>query len=96
MPILINGTMLRCGMARRDFNSQSGTISNWFHIIKNNKKNTKQTKLPEEITQGASVAVDENGNPIKHLNFNRKPKPTKPASANEIKPNSKQKKLFEE
>ena len=88
--------MLRCGMARRDFNSHSGIIFNWFDIIKNNKKNTKQTKLPEEITQGASVAVDENGNPIEHLNFNRKPKPSKPASANEIKPNSKQKKLLEE
>ncbi len=88
--------MLGHGMTRRDFNSQSGTIFNWFDIIKNNKKNTKQTKLPEEITQGASVAVDENSNPIEHLNFNRKPKPSKPASAKEIKPNSKQKKLFEE
>ena len=88
MPILINGTMLRYDMARGVFN--------WFDIIKKNKKNTKQTKLPKEITQGASVAVDENGNPIKHLNFNRKPKPTKPATAKEIKPNSNQKKLFEE
>jgi len=74
----------------------------WFSIIKDennnknpmNKKNTKQTKLPKELTDGASVAVDEKGKPIQHLNFNRKPKPIKPASANEIKPNSKQKKLF--
>ena len=77
----------------------SSTNPIWFSIIKDennnknpmNKKNTKQTKLPEE---GASVAVDEYGKPIKHFNFNRKPKPTKPASAKEIKPNSKQKKLF--
>lgn len=74
----------------------------WFSIIKDeinnknptNKKNTKQTKLPKELTDGASVAVDEKGNPIQHLNFNRKPKPIKPASAKEVKPNSKQKKLF--
>jgi hypothetical protein len=74
----------------------------WFSIIKDennnknpmNKKNTKQTKLPKELTDGASVAVDDKGKPIKHLNFNRKPKPSKPASANKIKPNSKQKKLF--
>ena len=74
----------------------------WFSTIKDennnknpmNKKNTKQTKLPEELTQGATVAVDEHGKPIKHLNFNRKLKPSKSADANEIKPYSKQKKLF--
>ena len=76
----------------------------WFSIIKDennnknpmNKKNTKQTKLPKELTDGASVAVDAKGKPIKHLNFNRKIKSPKPLTAEEIKPNSKQKKLFEE
>ena len=80
----------------------SSPDTNWFSIIKDdddnknptNKKNTKQTKLPKELTDGASVAVDDKGKPIKHLNFNRKPKPSKPASANKIKPNSKQEKLF--
>jgi len=96
MPILINSTMLGHGMTKRDFNSQSGTIFNWFDIIKNNKKNTKQTKLPKELTDGASVAVDAKGKPIKHLNFNRRTKSPKPLTAEELKPNSKQTKLFEE
>mgnify|MGYP003114131890 FL=1 len=81
----------------------SSPDTNWFSIIKDdddnknptNEKNTKQTKLPDELVESATVAVDKDGNPINAEKFfNRKPQKAKPASADEIKPNSKQEKLF--
>ena len=70
------------------------TIVSWFAIIKNNKKNTKQSKLPKELVDVATVAVDSDGNPINADKFFvRKPKPSKTATAEELKPNSKQEKI---
>ena len=60
---------------------------NWFNIIKDNKnkKNTTQTKLPEELIDGATVA----SRPASKW-FKVKPKPTKVISADKQKPDSKQ------
>tara|TARA_R110002167_G_scaffold55295_1_gene157243 strand:- start:180 stop:410 length:231 start_codon:yes stop_codon:yes gene_type:complete len=73
-----------------------GRRTNWFAIIKNNKKNTKQSKLPKELVDAATVAVDSDGNPINADKFFvRKPNSSKPTTASKLKPNSKQTKIIE-